>query len=300
MLHGTKLRDAFFKKDIEIISTNTDFPFTPDQITEDSIDLRIGNYGYIMNNKYSYVNTLSTNDFGIYYKSVDIPLQGFILEPHQILFVPTLEKVHICKTIYCGHLTGRSVFARMGLSVHCTQSKFTTGMNAVVPLQIMNNNDKVALRIYPYQKLAQLIIEPVSTDGGSISSSESQFAKEDLLQLPKILNKDRAHYKNEMTQDSFCELPPLNQVKIKHSNSILQQYCQIKIGEFKTLTGVFLGILSGSIFGLMPMSRSVSDTFLPVEGWVELGLVSLIGTLYFWSRYRQVSEKIRICNNSDE
>lgn len=300
MLHGTKLYEAVQSGNISIESTNDTLPFTLKQVTEDSIDLRLGNYGYVMNNKYDYINTLSKDDFSMYYKKVDIPLQGFILQPHQILFVPTLEKICMMKSRYYGCLTGRSVFARMGLSIHCTQSKFTAGMNSIVPLQLINNNDKIALKIYPYQKVAQLLIEMVSTDGEPVDSSESQFATEDKLQFPKILDKDIVHYKNDLTKDSICESPPLSHIKVQYSNDILKQYCERNIGEFRSIAALFSGTLGSLIIGLIGMSRSTMDYYLPLKGWIILILVSSVGSLYFWGKYFQIFMKIRKYRDSDK
>ncbi|MCL1876217.1 MAG: hypothetical protein FWF87_08185 [Synergistaceae bacterium] len=65
MLHGAKLREACDSesKDIVVKSTDESRPFSVEQISEDSIDLRLSNYGYIINDKYEYINTILKNEY---------------------------------------------------------------------------------------------------------------------------------------------------------------------------------------------------------------------------------------------
>ena len=145
---------------IYITSSLNDFnPKT--QIGNDSIDLRISNTGYVITNTYSYINTLLEEDFEKYFDKVELsPVHGYDLKPGELLFIDTLERIHLSGDLV-GRVLGRSTFSRLGLSVHCTQAKFSSGINSVVALQIKNNTN-TTLKIFPYQKLAQIMIETTS------------------------------------------------------------------------------------------------------------------------------------------
>ena len=160
------------------------------QVGNDSIDLRIDNYGYVMSTDYEYINTLSSGDFEKYFIKVELPAKGYLLNPGDLLFIATLERIHLCGNLI-GRITGRSVFSRFGISVHCTQDKFSSGINSIAGLQIINNSP-VPLKIFPYQKLAQLMIE--KTGPNHHPYTNSTFSHEATYTLPKVKPSDREHY----------------------------------------------------------------------------------------------------------
>lgn len=123
------------KNSIYITSSLNDFDPTT-QIGNDSIDLRISNTGYVITNIYTYINTLLEDDFEKYFEKVELsPVHGYDLKPGELLFIDTLERIHLSGDLV-GRVSGRSTFSRFGLSVHCTQEKFSSGINSVVALQI--------------------------------------------------------------------------------------------------------------------------------------------------------------------
>ena len=308
MLHGEKLRETYESGDIKIESINENMPFSAVQISEDSVDLRLGDYGYIINDKYEYINTLSPSDLSMHYEKVSIPEQGFLLKPHQILFAPTLEKISLTKSMYCARLTGRSVFARMGLSVHCTQDKFTSGMDAIVPLQIINNNSNISLKIYPYQKIAQLIIEKVSTGSGTVYSSRSQFATEVEYKLPNILDKEREQYKGEDIQESIKnDNPPENRVSIANSqienyenklkvlekkDRLCTRYFDQKLGQYKAIVATLLSILIALGVGILALDTE-SDAIFPLVSWIMLIVITITSGLYFGYNIYQIKRHMK-------
>ena len=118
-------------EDSILITTECDDFNKDGQIGNDSIDLRISNKGYILNDDYEYINTLSDENFSKYFEEVYLNSeQGYDLKPGAILFIGTVERIHLEGDLI-GRVTGRSVFSRFGLSVHCTQDKFSSGINSL-------------------------------------------------------------------------------------------------------------------------------------------------------------------------
>lgn len=176
--------------------------FMKEQIGNDSIDLRIANYGYRMNTDYNYINTLETGSFEKYYEKVDLPVSGYKLEPGGLLFVPTYERIAISGNLI-GRITGRSVFARMGLSVHCTQDKFSSGINSVAGLQVINNSP-TPLLIFPYQKLAQILIEKT---GPNRSPYKGTYCGEKIMKLPVVKETDLSQYDSQVKEIIATKTP---------------------------------------------------------------------------------------------
>jgi len=301
MLYGIKLRDAFINNGIECESTVQEYPFIlNEQLSEDSIDLRLGNYGYIMNNEYEYINTLSSEKFDKYFTKIQLPIQGYILKPNEILFAPTLEKITISNDTYWGHLTGRSVFSRMGLSIHCTQNKFTTGMNSIVPLQIKNENKEISLKIFPFQKIAQLIIQNVDKETGrEMIHSESQFANEVEYMLPNVLEKDRIQYKREDVKELFSKDKPGYSIsKIENNYTKLCDYLTMNLGEYKTIQITLLTVLVSLIIGLVSLPiMSINIMLLPISSWIIIIIFLIIGITYSSYKYFRIKNILRDYKN---
>lgn len=176
--------------------------FQPEnQITDDSIDLRIGNTGYLMNTKYKFINTLSENSFDDHFIETELSSDGFILEPGEILYIGTLERISL-KGEYIGKISGRSTYARLGLSISSSQDKFCGHNDAIVCLQLRNNS-KQGLKIFPQQKLVQIIF--YKTDGYP-GTTNSSYANETKYTLPQISEKERYPY-DENTAHRIAKLP---------------------------------------------------------------------------------------------
>ena len=244
---GEEFQKAVINKDDGIfIRTDTEQNyFDRAQVGNDSIDLRIADYGYVMLSEYNYINTLSEDDFKDFYKKIPLPEEGYILNPHELLFVPTYERIALSGNLI-GRITGRSVFARMGLSVHCTQDKFSSGINSVAGLQIINNSP-IPLKIFPKQKLAQLLVE---STGPNRHPYNGPFCEERNYKLPLVRDVDRAQY------DIFTKQLIKNQVprklpiwKRKKSNYTLST-CELITTIIATISMGTFGILN-NITGLL-------------------------------------------------
>lgn len=255
------------EKNACIFITSRDENFNPDsQIGNDSIDLRIGDSGYILSDDYEYINTLSDEDFSKYYIPVQLdPNKGYNLKPGALLFIDTLEQIHLDGNVI-GRVTGRSVFSRFGLSVHCTQDKFSSGINSIVALEIVNNSN-TTLKIYPYQKLAQMLIERTSNMGHPYSGT---FSNEKHFTIPKIKQQDREQYIG-VTRENILQNKPRKKPfysrksRLSSTNSIIQSIisciCTVAIGIISGLMGSSqsktIAIISLVFFGIFFIANSV-------------------------------------------
>lgn len=238
-------------EDSILITTECDDFDKDQQIGNDSIDLRIGNKGYILNDDYEYINTLSQEDFSRYFEEVQLSQErGYNLKPGAILFIGTVERIHLEGDLI-GRVTGRSVFSRFGLSVHCTQEKFSSGINSIAALQIKNNSN-VVLKIFPYQKLAQLIVEKTSPNQ---TPYKGTFSLEADYKLPSIKPSDRKQYP-ERTQAEIIKLKPKRKSEFqKRSKS--EKFCSL----LQSIIGIVISIAI-AIMGFTESSTVAKITFL--------------------------------------
>lgn len=268
--------DEDLKKHIgedSILITTLYDDFSQDQIGNDSIDLRISNKGYILSNNYEYINTLSDENFEKYFEEVQLNEQtGYDLQPGALLFIDTMERINLVGDLI-GRITGRSTFSRFGLSVHCTQEKFSSGINSIAALQIKNNTNTV-LKIFPYQKLAQLIIEKTNhTD----TPYNGTFALEDKYKLPVIKSSDRNQY-HERTQECIIRLKPKKKSLLKKqaSSAKLNSLIQSMFGFIITVGIGLIGFMSDKQWAVIMM--------------VILSILYVIASWYFY----KISEKVEM------
>ncbi len=252
-------------KDIIYINTKFDDFSKDDQVGNDSIDLRINNKGYIISNDYEYINTLSEEDFEKYFVEVKLNLEeGYDLKPGDILFIDTLERIHLVGDLI-GRVSGRSVFSRFGLSVHCTQDKFSSGINSIVALQIVNNSNTV-LKIFPYQKLAQLIIHKTSHNQNPYTGT---YAVEKFYKLPKIQPKDRMQYDERTKANILSNKPKKISIMKKGKQST----------KFNTLAQTILGFVVSTGIAIMGLLGISNVTIITI---FILTLIFILGSIYFY------------------
>lgn len=175
--------------------------FERNQITNDAVDLRINDIGYVMNTKYKFINTLSQDSFDDHFIKKELPIEGFVLQPGEILYIGTLERISL-KGPYIARISGRSTFARLGLSISSSQDKFCGHNEAIVCLQLRNNS-KQGLKIYPFQKLVQILFYKTE---GTPDIGDSSYANESEYTLPQITEKDRFQY-DINTANKIAKLP---------------------------------------------------------------------------------------------
>ncbi len=231
-------------EDSILITTECDDFDKDQQVGNDSIDLRIGNKGYILNDDYEYINTLSEENFSRYFEEVHLSQErGYNLKPGEILFIGTVEQIHLEGDLI-GRVTGRSVFSRFGLSVHCTQDKFSSGINSIAALQIKNNSN-VVLKIFPYQKLAQLMIEKTSHNQ---TPYKGTFALESEYKLPFIKPSDRIQYP-ERTRAEIAKLKPKRKLEFQKRTKSEKFYSMLQsiIGIVVSIAIAIMGFIEGNV-----------------------------------------------------
>lgn len=274
---GEKFQKAVDQKKNGIfIRTDTEQNyFDKAQIGNDSIDLRIADYGFVMLSEYNYINTLSEEDFAKYYKQIPLPEVGFILNPGELIFVPTYERIALSGNLI-GRITGRSVFARMGLSVHCTQDKFSSGINSVAGLQIINNSP-IPLKIFPKQKLAQLLVE---WTGPNRHPYKGSFCEERNYKLPIVRDADRSQYDDLTKQLIKNQIPKKLTIWKKKRSNFTLSVCELASTTIATIAMGSFGILD-NITGLV------------VSGIAELIMLACFKAIEFnwWKEENEEHEK---------
>lgn len=258
------------KGEDSILITTIYDDFSKDQIGNDSIDLRINNKGYVLSDEYDFINTLSDEDFKKYFEEVTLSVEtGYDLKPGGLLFVDTLERINLVGDLI-GRITGRSTFSRFGLSVHCTQEKFSSGINSIAALQIKNNTETV-LKVFPYQKLAQLIIEKTNHNENPYNGT---FSVEDKYTLPIIKSSDRQQY-DERTRECIIRLKP------KRKSLVEKQVSSAKLNSLVQSCFGFAITVGIGLVGFM------SDKTWAIIVMLLLSILYIIASWYFY----KVSEK---------
>lgn len=87
---------------------------------------------------------------------------GITLNPGRMILGRTFEKFTIPNG-HAGKLEGRSTFARLGLSIHCTGDFINPGWRGRMPLQIVNHG-VVPIILTPYLPICQLLVMRVTTE----------------------------------------------------------------------------------------------------------------------------------------
>ncbi len=237
-----------FKESIKISLTEADAPpFDRNiQVGRDSIDLRIGRSGYKITCNYNFINTLDSN-IDKFFSDFEIQNEGYLIEPGETLIVSTVEKIKLTGNI-TGELTGRTRFSRMGLSV-CTATKFQSYSDAVAVLQLTNHN-KIPLKIFPYQKLVQLVIHQVD---GIPNERRGSYYNEGTLKKPIISDdelagfslEEKASIKRQMPKElPYTTIDGNEDVKkrINHNNRIMNIWSKIAnaaSGSIGLIIGIF-------------------------------------------------------------
>ena len=240
------------RESIKITCAENDAPpfDKANQVGRDSIDLRIGSVGYKIKCNYTFINTLSSN-IDQYFEDIEIPKSGYILDPGETIIVNTVERIKLTGNIM-GELIGRTRFARMGLSV-CTATKFQSYSNAVIVLQISNHN-KVPLKIFPYQKLAQMVIHQVD---GMPNAKRGNYSDEGKLKKPIIDENELQSFDRERKKMIERQIPAENPYvdvngnkddkrRISDNNKMMNLFSKI-FSSLSAILALLIGILCSSV-----------------------------------------------------
>lgn len=92
------------------------------------------------------------------------------VRPGQMVLGRTFEKFTIPNG-YVGKIEGRSTFARLGLSVHCTGDFINPGWRGHMPLQLVNHGI-VPIQLTPYLRICQILLTKASSPSARPYGSE--------------------------------------------------------------------------------------------------------------------------------
>ena len=172
------------RSDIRDLIASGRLPFAPPlperQIGDSSIDLRLGynfafypsltaglpeNVGAIVSQIIDLGDEARVSDF---IKSVRQANNRTLrdgeyidIQPRAFLLAETLESFTLPNDL-AGRVEGRSIYARLGLTVHQTAPSVKPGWAGQLTLEIVNNGP-FTYRLYPGMRLCQLILEQLSS-----------------------------------------------------------------------------------------------------------------------------------------
>ena len=113
-------------------------PFVEDQLNPNSYNYRLG-------------REITYKEDDGNYKTITLPEEGFVLEPHRVYLGHTFETLGSSK--YAMSLIGRSSTGRLGLFLQVSADLGHTGSVHKWTLEIVAAQ---AIRIYPYMKIGQI------------------------------------------------------------------------------------------------------------------------------------------------
>jgi deoxycytidine triphosphate deaminase len=165
--------------ELQIAGPHPEHPFEPErQIQSCSIDLRISNVFWkprrrrhlwrrLMPWREITIDLRRSNVHDLDpirdWKRFDIAEgQSVTIRPGQTIMGRVYESSRMPKNC-AGKIEGRSSFARLGLSVHCTGDFINPGWQGYMPLQL-SNAGPYPLRLAPYFSICQLMLVPLASE----------------------------------------------------------------------------------------------------------------------------------------
>jgi deoxycytidine triphosphate deaminase len=188
-LTDAEIRDRL--SDLGIVGENPDFPFEADQqIQPSSIDLRLSPVVWRPTRRSLFLQRIARRR-----KAVDLrraalnelaPRRGWrrielekgesvVLRSREMLSGRVYERLAIPEDC-AGKIEGRSSYARLGLSVHCTGDFINPGWSGFMPLQIVNLGP-FPIRIVPYLPLCQLMLIQLKSRPTRVYGDETLASK---------------------------------------------------------------------------------------------------------------------------
>lgn len=163
ILTGSEIKKSVINKDI-IIS-----PFNEKQLNPNSYNYRLG-------------DKITYKDDNGEYKTIEIPEEGLILQPHRVYLGHTFETLGSDK--YAMSLIGRSSTGRLGLFLQVSADLGHTGSVHKWTLEIVAAK---AIKIYPNMIIGQISFWE---NYGEISSYTGGYSNYSLPQISKLENKN--------------------------------------------------------------------------------------------------------------
>ena len=172
---------------MEIASRRLRFdpPITGIQISPSSLDLRLSNQFTVFNPQRPGIETVidllriqNLEEELKPYGDVITVLDGehLVLRPGDFVLAYTREFVEIPNYL-AARVEGRSSYARLGISVHQTASTIHATFRGQIRLEI-SHVGRLACRLYPGERICQMVIERLSSPAESSLQSPFQEQRE--------------------------------------------------------------------------------------------------------------------------
>jgi deoxycytidine triphosphate deaminase len=189
-LNGNSIRAAVESGRVVFDSLVEEVPFNPvGQITEDAVDLRLHPRALKFREGVVEVDFLHDDMRKIFAEVVLSPNKGYLLKPGDIIFGQTLEMIKFPDDLV-GLIFTRATFAQLGLRVTCDSPKFAVGHNWAFSMQL-SNCGPVAIRLYPFSAVAQLMIARI--DPGLTYPRSGKLYGRTLPQPPQFNEREKQH-----------------------------------------------------------------------------------------------------------
>lgn len=148
-----------FLPEIKFDTGDSDRPFSEDQIQPCSVDLRLDRV-FWKQRRGGALDLRSAQLMEVeprrhWQKMILKAGDGITIKPGQMVLGRTFESFSIPPG-HAGKLEGRSSFARMGLSIHCSGDFINPGYRGRMPLQLVNHGASSVI-VFPYISICQLI-----------------------------------------------------------------------------------------------------------------------------------------------
>jgi len=121
-----------------------------------SVDLRLGYEILRMKPGHGLIDT---RNMGLEYDVVPCD-NGFILNPGEFILASTLERIGLPVDI-AARADGRSSIGRLGVTIHVTAGFIDPGFHGAITLE-MSNIGSAPVKLYPEQRVCQLVFEELS------------------------------------------------------------------------------------------------------------------------------------------
>lgn len=139
ILTGNKIKEEYDNKNIIID------PFDVSCLNPNSYNLHISNTLKVYDEEV--LDPKKNNST----KTIIIPEDGFLLEPHKLYIGSTIERTFTDKYVPC--IDGRSSYGRFGMFIHITAGFGDIGFNGTWTLEIMTSNKLI---VYPNSEICQI------------------------------------------------------------------------------------------------------------------------------------------------
>lgn len=170
------LSDSDIEREIGLGNIKVDPPVDPTDISPSSLDVHLGNrISKVKETHPAIVRAIDlshpqiTTIFDELYETLDIPRDGYDLQPKEFILSDIQEKITLSSTI-SARIEGTSTLARFGLTVHSTAPTVHATYSGYLKLEFCNHGE-LPIKLKANMRIAQLIFEYLKTPSKSVLQS---------------------------------------------------------------------------------------------------------------------------------